>query len=262
MTENFIMAGKTPLHVSDSMGEGECIVILHGLQEHMVMWEKFSEKLSQNRRVVRVDIPGHGISVINGECHTMDYLAETVHMMAQRLNLQNYYILGYDLGGYIALSMLKHYTKEIKGLVILSALPAAPTNTEISFIENCINAMRDGKRVAMEKSHAELMFANRKKYADDIEDLKEIAQTNEQEGVIALLEGLKKREDYCEDVIKNKAKIRFVFGNEDQTIDKALASKIFESIGTELVISLEEAAHAAYIEKEDEFLQIVLDMTK
>ena len=41
MTEKFIMAGSTALHVCDSQAGDKCVVLLHGYLESLLVWEDF-----------------------------------------------------------------------------------------------------------------------------------------------------------------------------------------------------------------------------
>ena len=41
MTEKFIMAGPTALHVCDSEAGERCVVLLHGYLESLLVWEEF-----------------------------------------------------------------------------------------------------------------------------------------------------------------------------------------------------------------------------
>ena len=69
MIEKFIMAGPTALHVCDSQKGDKCVVLLHGYLESMLVWEDFVPFLYKELRVVTLDLPGHGISVVTGEEH-------------------------------------------------------------------------------------------------------------------------------------------------------------------------------------------------
>ena len=42
------------------------------------MWDDFVPYLYKELRVVTLDLPGHGISVVDGPVHTMEFLADTV----------------------------------------------------------------------------------------------------------------------------------------------------------------------------------------
>ena len=78
MVEKFIMAGDTPLHICDSEKGEKCVVLLHGYLESMLVWDEFIPLIYKSLRVVTIDIPGHGISQVKGEIHTMDYLSDVV----------------------------------------------------------------------------------------------------------------------------------------------------------------------------------------
>ena len=78
MVEKFIMAGDTALHICDSEQGEKCVVLLHGYLENMLVWEEFIPLIYKHVRVITLDIPGHGISEIKGECHSMAFLADTV----------------------------------------------------------------------------------------------------------------------------------------------------------------------------------------
>ena len=78
------MAGTTALHICDSQAGEKCVVLLHGYLESSLVWEDFVPYLYKEVRVVTLDLPGHGISVVTGEVHTMDFLADTVARSEER----------------------------------------------------------------------------------------------------------------------------------------------------------------------------------
>ena len=78
MTEKFIMAGDTALHICDSERGERCVVLLHGYLESLLVWESFVPLLYKEVRVVTLDLPGHGISVVRGQTHTKEWLADVV----------------------------------------------------------------------------------------------------------------------------------------------------------------------------------------
>ena len=69
MIEKFIMAGPTALHICDSQKGDHCIVLLHGYLESMLVWEDFIPYLYQEVLVVTLYLPGHALSVGQGEEH-------------------------------------------------------------------------------------------------------------------------------------------------------------------------------------------------
>ena len=73
------MAGSTALHIADSGSGDKCVVLLHGYLESLYVWDDFVGLLTPHMRVIAVDIPGHGISEVKGEVHTMADESYTSH---------------------------------------------------------------------------------------------------------------------------------------------------------------------------------------
>ena len=104
MKEKFVMAGSTALHIADS-GKGEkCVVLLHGYLESMYVGDDFAPLLKDKVRVITVDIPGHGVSVVNGEVHTMEWIADVLRDMLDALDIERVTMVGHSMGGYISLA--------------------------------------------------------------------------------------------------------------------------------------------------------------
>ena len=127
MTEKFIMAGPTALHVCDSEQGERCVVLLHGYLESLLVWEEFVPLLYKRVRVVTLDLPGHGISEVKGEVHTMEFLADTVADGLRALGIERCTLVGHSMGGYVALAFLERHPEMLDGLVLLSSTPNADT---------------------------------------------------------------------------------------------------------------------------------------
>lgn len=112
-----------PLFVRQDIGSGHPIVLLHGLFADGTQWEKIAELLSRDFRVIVVDLLGHGRSPRQAGAQ---YTPEE-HVAALRLALEqmhatkNLTIVGYSMGGPVALSYTATYPDEIVQLYLLSA---------------------------------------------------------------------------------------------------------------------------------------------
>ena len=127
MIEKFIMAGPTALHVCDSQEGDRCIVLLHGYLESLLVWSDFVPLLYKKVRVVTLDLPGHGISVVQSEVHSMDFLADTVADAIRALGIERCTLVGHSMGGYVALAVCERHPELLDGLVLLSSTPNPDT---------------------------------------------------------------------------------------------------------------------------------------
>ena len=83
--------------------------------------------LAKHCRVISLDLPGHGISEIKGEIHTMEFLAETAHGLLESLGVERYAVIGHSMGGYVAMEMMKKWPSAISGAIFLHSHPFGDT---------------------------------------------------------------------------------------------------------------------------------------
>ena len=113
------------MHVADSERGEECVVLLHGYLESMLVWDEFIDLLKDDLRVVVLDLPGHGVSMITSETHTMEYLADCVGLTMEALGIEKYSVVGHSMGGYVSLAMLDKYASNLKSITLLSSTTSA-----------------------------------------------------------------------------------------------------------------------------------------
>jgi len=90
-------------------GSGEPLVLLHGIGGEWQVWAPLLERLSQERDVIAVDIPGVGASapLANGVTPTPQALAAAVGHFLDDLAISTAHLAGNSLGGWIALELAK-----------------------------------------------------------------------------------------------------------------------------------------------------------
>jgi len=102
------------------VGSGEkTLVFLHGLAAGKeATWNMYSE-LTNNYRCIYIDLPGHnGIPLDSIE--SISDIAEYVEQLINQLNPDNLYVLGFSLGGLVALELakLQSMQQKLKGLIV------------------------------------------------------------------------------------------------------------------------------------------------
>ena len=260
MTEKFIMAGPTALHVCDSEQGGRCVVLLHGYLESLLVWEEFVPLLYKHLRVVTLDLPGHGISEVKGETHSMEFLADTVADGLRALGIERCTIVGHSMGGYAALALLERHPEMLDGIVLLSSTPNADTPEKAENRRREIALVRAGKKDALARVAPEAGFApqNRRRMKDAIEDLTEQVAITEEEGIIALLNGMIARKDR-NDLLRNSPVPQlFIFGRHDGYIPAETAEALAAAHPQAQAAWLENAGHMGFLEEPEATAQTLL----
>ena len=254
------MAGSTALHIADS-GVGEkCVVLLHGYLESMYVWDDFAPLLTPSVRVITVDIPGHGISEVKGEVHTMEMVADVLHQMLKSLEIERVTMVGHSMGGYVALAFCARYPEQLDGLVLLSSTPNPDTEAKRENRRREIALVRAGKKDTLARVAPEAGFAehNRRRLKSYIDDLTECVHITEDDGIVALLGGMMERVDQNEMLRKSAVPQLFILGKKDGYIPVEVAEEIVANHPQAQVAWLEESGHMGFIEEPEACAEALL----
>lgn len=266
MKEKFLMAGPVALHIADSgaspEGESEkrCVVLLHGYLESMYVWDDFVPLLKRQVRVITVDIPGHGISQVVGEKHSMEFLADVMSDMLRELGIEKCTMVGHSMGGYLTLAFAARHAEQLEGLVLLSSSPNPDTEAKSENRRREIALVKAGKKDALARVSPEAGFAekNRRRLKDYIDDLTECVHITEDDGIVALLNGMIDRADQNQMLRDCPVKQLFIMGKLDGYIPLEAAEAIVGAHPQAAVHWLEESGHMGFIEQPQECAQALL----
>ena len=109
----------TPVHVEIRGDAGPDIVLLHGWALHGGMWGPWLDPLATRARLHFIDLPGHGRSPWPEGATSLRDLAAAVspHVPAGAA------VIGWSLGGLVALEMARSRPAEISALVLVATTP-------------------------------------------------------------------------------------------------------------------------------------------
>ena len=103
-------------------GDGPIVLLLHGFTRDARAWQPVLPALDAYR-VVRVDLIGHGKSDAPDDAsrYTMEHAVEDLQALLHHLSVEQYALIGYSLGGRVALHLACAAPEQLWGLVIESA---------------------------------------------------------------------------------------------------------------------------------------------
>jgi len=112
------------LVLTESDGADLPILMLHGTaSSRLAFARQFDSPLAEQHRLIALDLPGHGDSsdASSPDSYTLTALSEIVAELIARLALRRLMVLGWSLGGHIAMELLGH--PAIAGIVVTGAPP-------------------------------------------------------------------------------------------------------------------------------------------
>lgn len=118
----------TMIHYRD-VGEGPVVVLVHGEMGSMHNWSDWIDTLSQNFRVIAIDLPGSGLTSAPHcvsdpeetcpENLSSNYLSHTLEYFVEDLDIRKFTLVGSSYSGYLAAQYAAHQHPEKLNKVIL-----------------------------------------------------------------------------------------------------------------------------------------------
>jgi 2-succinyl-6-hydroxy-2,4-cyclohexadiene-1-carboxylate synthase len=106
-------------------GAGPSLLLLHGFTGSVHAWDEVCPDLAQDARLIRVDLVGHGQSSSphDSALYSLDHAVQDLCSLLDRLGLERTDLLGYSMGGRVALHFAVHAPNRLRRLILESASP-------------------------------------------------------------------------------------------------------------------------------------------
>jgi len=153
-----------------STGQGSSVILIHGLFGNSDNLKTLARSLEANHRVIRVDVPNHGLSE---HWESMDYpsLAQAVIELMDSLSISKAHLVGHSMGGKIAMAAALNYPERIQSLIAADIAPvsyqsrhdvvfAALDSIELSQVQNRAQALSQLLHAGIDEGTAQFLLKN------------------------------------------------------------------------------------------------------
>lgn len=133
MNEKTIQVRGIELHVAIQGEENlPAIVFLHGFTGSTASWREITKLLKGNYQTIAVDLTGHGKSTIPEDIdrYSMDQQVEDLETLFTELSLDRFILVGYSMGGRVALAYTVRHSRRVSTLILESSSPGLKTEEE------------------------------------------------------------------------------------------------------------------------------------
>src|SRR5258708_7934086 len=109
----------------ECFGTGDPLMLLHGFTGSAATWNTHAEVFSRKFQVIAVDLHGHGLSdsPADPQRYSMEHCAEDLIAILDHFGYKRFNLLGYSMGGRVALYFAINHADRLHQLILVSASP-------------------------------------------------------------------------------------------------------------------------------------------
>jgi len=228
-------------------GEGEVLLLLHGLMGALSNWEQVIEKFSKQYRVIIPMLPIYDLPLLTTGVKS---LSKYVHKFIVHKKLTDITILGNSLGGHVALIYCLAHPGVVKALVLTGSS---------GLYENAFGGSfprRENYEFVKEK--VEYTFYDPATATKDLVD-EVFATVNDRHRVIRILAMAKSaiRHNMSKEVHKIQIPVLLAWGRNDKITPPEVAEEFHKLLPDSELHWIDKCGHAPMMERPEEFNEIL-----
>lgn len=116
--DGYVEANNIKQHYYRTGGEKPPVVLLHGVTDNGLCWERVAQALALDYDVVMFDARGHGLSDAPEADLSTQRLAEDAAALIQALDLERPHLIGHSMGARTAAEVAALYPERVRSLVL------------------------------------------------------------------------------------------------------------------------------------------------
>ncbi len=246
---------------------GPWIVLLHGFMGSSEDWRELLRCLRGTYRVVLIDLPGHGASLpgpVQTAACTMTSTAQSVLQVLDDCRIDQCALLGYSMGGRLALHLALAHPERFRAVALESASPGLRTEDERRRRrdhDDMLAARLEDEELALflDSWYRQPLFATLRAHPS-FEGLLERRLRNESAELAAALRALStgRQESLWSELADCRLPILFVAGDKDHKY-RSIAQAMAQSCPAGRLQIISRAGHNIHCESTRVFAEQVED---
>jgi 2-succinyl-6-hydroxy-2,4-cyclohexadiene-1-carboxylate synthase len=245
----------------------QTLILLHGFTTSSNNWQRFIPALSEQFQLITPDIVGHGNNVIVADI-SQYHMLQAAEAILSTID-EPFHLLGYSMGGRLALYIATHYPQKVKSLILESASPGLKTEAERQERKKRDDTLADkieanGIEWFVDYWESISLWDSQQQLPDDVrQKLRKQRQENHTEGLANSLRGMGTgvMPSLWDKLAELPMPVKLIAGELDTkfvSINQEMTDLIPD---TDLSI-VKEAGHTVHLEKPEAFTKLVLQFLK
>jgi pimeloyl-ACP methyl ester carboxylesterase len=224
-------------------GEGQTLLLLHGLMGALSNWEKVVEEFSPNYRVILPLLPIYDLPLLTTGVRA---LSKYIHKFIKFKKLSNVVLLGNSLGGHVGLIYVLAHPGYVKALVLTGSS---------GLYENAFGGSFPRREsIDFVREKVQYTFYDPETATDEL--VNEVYETiNDRHKVIRILAMAKSaiRHNMKKDLRKITMPVSLIWGRDDKITPPEVAVEFNELLPNAELHWIDKCGHAPMMEQPEEF---------
>ena len=240
-----------------ALGESDSLpaLLLHGFGADLNTWMFTQPALADGRRIVALDLPGHGGSAKQLDRADAESLAAIVGHALNALGIERLHLVGHSMGGGIAIALALRERERVATLTLISSASLGP-EINAAFIDGFVRAARRREAIEALKLLVHDPALVSRTMIEDVLRYKRLDGVPE--ALTAFAEqwfpGGRQRAGLSEAVATLKLPVQIIWGREDRIIPVAHAEALASRLPVHI---LEQTGHLPHMEKAGEVNRLI-----
>lgn len=231
-------------------GEGEPLILIHGLGGNTSVWGSLTEALSRMFQTVCIDLEGAGFSPLQSGNPTIEGYIQDILAVMDNMEIESAHFMGHSIGTVICQLLTEKHPQRVKSLVLLGALHEVPEGARSALKDRAGKARNEGMVEIADAVTQAATSAETKALRPEIAAFtREMLLRQNPEGYAAYCEAAS--ESPVADLNKIQCPVLLITGNEDVVGPPATSKKMKASLADAQLIVVTGAGHQTTIEKPD-----------
>jgi len=235
-------------------GEGKPILLLHSYWGSHLLFDHLASVFSVKRRVIRIDLPGHGYSAIPPLNYTFEEFAVVLNELLIMLGVsEKISIVGHSMGGYLAMAFAAKYPDRIASLVLMHSPTKSADIQSIKLRTREGLLLQKGKKDLLLQVTIPSNFApeNLGSMAGALDLLNQTSNQVTVEGALRSIYAINHRINYLGKLQTAQFSILVVIGKYDNVYGAEEQLNDALQISNAEVLMLQHSGHLGFLEEED-----------
>ncbi|WP_338252372.1 alpha/beta fold hydrolase [Dictyobacter halimunensis] len=215
------------------LGEGDPLILVHGLSGSMRWWNRNVQTLAQDHRVYLIDLPGFGTMSRVRNRFAIIHVARWLLAWMEAVEIQRAHFVGHSMGGYICIWIAAHRPEVVSRLILVSPAVLSKIHTVWGYTRPLLTAVRYIKRGFFTILAFDALRAGPFTLLRAAHDLLSV--------------------DAQEDIIKIQAPTLLIWGEHDTLVPPSVGKILCTKITDSYLVILKDASHVSMYDQPEQF---------